>query len=168
MAMRVVDRSVLLSPTDLTSFLACEHLTMLELRTARGELERPSGPVLTPPSAATPPSVADVAESNRVWREGTKLAQISRAKKRPRVGTIFSFTLNEPATVKLTFTRPATGRTVELKCVASTHKNRRRKSCKRAVAAARFHSLDTLAGTRLPLRGGSRALSSSSQAATPS
>jgi predicted RecB family nuclease len=39
--MRIGDGVVLLSPTDLTSYLACEHLAALELRVARGELERP-------------------------------------------------------------------------------------------------------------------------------
>jgi predicted RecB family nuclease len=39
--MRLLDGTVLLSPTDLTSYLACQHLAALELRVARGELERP-------------------------------------------------------------------------------------------------------------------------------
>ena len=30
-----------LSPSDVTAFLACEHLTTLSLRHARSELERP-------------------------------------------------------------------------------------------------------------------------------
>ncbi len=36
--MRVDNGSVLLSPTDLTAFLACEHLSTLNVRVARGEL----------------------------------------------------------------------------------------------------------------------------------
>ena len=39
--MRVTSAETFLSPTDLTSYLACPHLAMLELRTARGELARP-------------------------------------------------------------------------------------------------------------------------------
>ena len=31
----------LLSPSDVTAFLACEHLTTLSLAHARGEIERP-------------------------------------------------------------------------------------------------------------------------------
>src|ERR671937_3081809 len=34
-------RGLSLSPSDLTAFLACPHLTALELAVARGELERP-------------------------------------------------------------------------------------------------------------------------------
>jgi predicted RecB family nuclease len=35
------DGALLFSPTDLNAFLACEHLTTLEVAVARGELERP-------------------------------------------------------------------------------------------------------------------------------
>src|ERR671935_1343466 len=36
------DGQVRLSPSDVTAFLACEHLTMLQLRVARGELTVPA------------------------------------------------------------------------------------------------------------------------------
>ena len=39
--MRLVDGTLRLSPTDLGNHLACAHLTQLELRVQRGELERP-------------------------------------------------------------------------------------------------------------------------------
>ena len=39
--MKLVDGQLTLSPTDLSDFLACEHLTTLALAAARGELERP-------------------------------------------------------------------------------------------------------------------------------
>src|SRR5579859_6595404 len=39
--MRIVDGRVLLSPSDLTGYLACEHLATLELAVARGDLARP-------------------------------------------------------------------------------------------------------------------------------
>src|SRR5918996_4398270 len=35
------DGTLRLSPTDLANHLACAHLTQLELRVVRGELERP-------------------------------------------------------------------------------------------------------------------------------
>jgi predicted RecB family nuclease len=38
---RTDDRRLLFSPTDLTAFLACPHLTSLEVAVARGELARP-------------------------------------------------------------------------------------------------------------------------------
>ncbi len=39
--MRLVGDRLTLSPSDLSGYLACPHLTTLELRVARGELERP-------------------------------------------------------------------------------------------------------------------------------
>ena len=39
--MQLLDGALVLSPTDLTGFTACAHLTQLELAAARGELERP-------------------------------------------------------------------------------------------------------------------------------
>ena len=38
------DGSLQLSPSDVTAFLACEHLTTLQLSAARGEIVRPSEP----------------------------------------------------------------------------------------------------------------------------
>jgi uncharacterized protein len=39
--MQIVNGDILLSPSDLTAYLACPHLTTLGLRSARGELARP-------------------------------------------------------------------------------------------------------------------------------
>src|SRR6267143_6517612 len=39
--MQYLDGRLIVSPTDLTVFLECEHLTQLELSAARGELKRP-------------------------------------------------------------------------------------------------------------------------------
>src|SRR5581483_6350288 len=39
--MQLVDGRLSLSPSDVTAYLACEHLTTLSLRVARGELELP-------------------------------------------------------------------------------------------------------------------------------
>ena len=39
--MQLLDGELVLSPTDLTGFVACSHLTQLELAVSRGELERP-------------------------------------------------------------------------------------------------------------------------------
>jgi predicted RecB family nuclease len=40
-AMQPTDGRLLFSPTDLTAFLACEHLTTLQVAVARGELDKP-------------------------------------------------------------------------------------------------------------------------------
>jgi N-acetylneuraminic acid mutarotase len=89
-------------------------------------------PVILPiKAAATPPSVTNATESHRTWREGNKLARISKTK--PPVGTTFSFTLNEPAGVSFAFTQRVGGRKVKGRCVAQTKANRRKHSCRRTV-----------------------------------
>ncbi len=40
--MYLIDGQLIVSPTDLTGFLECEHLTQQEMAAARGELERPA------------------------------------------------------------------------------------------------------------------------------
>src|SRR5438876_10670372 len=39
--MQFLDRRLIVSPSDLTGFLECEHLTQQELAAARGQIERP-------------------------------------------------------------------------------------------------------------------------------
>ncbi len=85
----------------------------------------------TPPA----PTVADAAQSRSIWSEGNKLATFSR-KKKPPVGTTFSFILNEQARVSFAFTQPVGGRKVKGSCVAQTKKNRHNPFCKRTVTRA--------------------------------
>jgi DNA-binding beta-propeller fold protein YncE len=80
------------------------------------------------------PSLTNVVQSHRRWRAGAKLAVISR-KRKPPLGTVFSFTLNERATVSFSFSRSVSGRKVAHKCVARNRKNVKRKTCKRTIAA---------------------------------
>jgi hypothetical protein len=88
-----------------------------------------------PPATRPIPSVTGARQSATRWREGNKLAQITRKKKRPPVGTTFTFALNTQATVTLRFTTRLPGRKVGNKCVAKTRKNAKRKSCERTVTA---------------------------------
>jgi hypothetical protein len=86
----------------------------------------------TPPnSAPSRPIVGNASESHRTWREGGKLAVITRRK--PPVGTTFSFSLNEQASVTLAFTQQPGGRKVPGKCVAQTKANRHKHACRRTV-----------------------------------
>ncbi|HET9847246.1 MAG TPA: hypothetical protein VFR68_01660, partial [Candidatus Dormibacteraeota bacterium] len=39
--MQLLDGQLIVSPSDLTGFLECEHLTQQELKAARGEIKRP-------------------------------------------------------------------------------------------------------------------------------
>jgi FG-GAP repeat len=84
-----------------------------------------------PPPGAPALAISAVGESHRSWREGTRAARISR--KRPPIGTTFSFTLNEPASVGFVFIQRLSGRSVAGRCVAQTPRNARKHACKRTV-----------------------------------
>jgi hypothetical protein len=91
-----------------------------------------------PPSAikALPaPTISKARQSASRWREGGKLAEISRRKRRPPIGSTFSFSLNEQASVSFAFTQQVSGRKVGRTCVAKTHRNARRKRCTRTTTA---------------------------------
>jgi len=79
------------------------------------------------------PSITALTQSASKWREGKKLAQISRKRKKPPIGTTFSFRLNEQATVSFTFEQRLPGQKIGHRCVARTKKNGHRKACKRTV-----------------------------------
>ena len=82
--------------------------------------------------AGVPPSLSAVGQSHRRWREGRRLARLAR-KRKPPVGTTFSFTLNEQARVSLAFTQRRAGRRVKGRCVAPTKRNRHKRACRRTV-----------------------------------
>ena len=88
----------------------------------------------SPPTLLARPSITGAHQSASRWREGHKLAQISRREK-PPAGTTFFFSLNEQATVSFRFTQRVNGREIDKKCVGKTRKNVRHKRCKRTVMA---------------------------------
>jgi hypothetical protein len=91
---------------------------------------------VSPTPILVTPIIGALGERSKVWREGGALARISansKRKKKPPVGTIFSFSLNVPASVTFAFTQQLAGRKVNGKCVAQTNKNRRKRVCKRTV-----------------------------------
>jgi len=111
----------------------------------------PPPPGVTPPPAITP-AISGLAESARTWREGSALPRLAR-KRRPPIGTTFSFRLNEAARVTLTFTQSAAGRRVSGRCVGPSRRNARRPRCRRTVTAGAL-SLAAHAGTnRLRFQG---------------
>lgn len=77
---------------------------------------------------ATIASVGRLQQSAGIWREGNRLATFA-AKHQTPVGTRFTFTLSEAATITLSFTRPGTGRGVGGKCAAVTKRNHKRQKC---------------------------------------
>jgi hypothetical protein len=85
------------------------------------------------------PALTSLSETAKTWREGNALARISagiknKGKKLP-VGTIFSFSLNIPASVTFTFTKPAGGRKLGKACLAQAKKNKKSRRCTRTVVA---------------------------------
>jgi hypothetical protein len=105
---------------------------------APGPIPGPGGGKGT--GGSVPPLLSNVSQSSSVWREGRRRATLSRAR-RP-VGTVISFTLNEPASVTLAFGRSTLGRIVAHRCVASTRSSSRHKRCARKLAEGSL----TLAG----------------------
>jgi Divergent InlB B-repeat domain len=81
------------------------------------------------PPPHKPPSISSLKQSAPRWREGRKPARRNAKKKLPPLGTTFSFALNEPATVTLTFTQPAPGRRAAGRCVAQTKSNKHKPRC---------------------------------------
>jgi CSLREA domain-containing protein len=92
-----------------------------------------------PPTHPTLPAakVTNVAESHRSWREGNLLAKFSR-KRRPPVGTTFTFTLNEQAVVTFSFGQQLHGRNANGRCVVQTKRNRHKPSCTHTVSAGKL------------------------------
>jgi CSLREA domain-containing protein len=84
-------------------------------------------------SSPLAPVVSALAQSASRWREGPRLAHISKARPKPPRGTTFSFTLNEAATLRLAFRQRAGGRSVGGHCVAQTKHNRTKHACRRTV-----------------------------------
>ena len=95
---------------------------------------------LTPPPPTSiaavrrAPSITAVKQSHSIWREGSALAHAG-AKKLLPVGTTFSLSLNESATVTFTFSESVRGRKVRQTCLAQTRTTRKDPSCTRAVLA---------------------------------
>jgi hypothetical protein len=84
-------------------------------------------------SVIATPAASGFRESASRWRRGRALPHISGAGK-PPLGTTFSFTLNEPATVSLSFTQRVPGRSVNGRCVAVGQRNTGKPKCKRTVS----------------------------------
>jgi hypothetical protein len=85
------------------------------------------------------PTASGFTESASKWRRGKGLPHISSAGK-PPVGTTFSFALNEAATVSFSFSqRNVSGRRVKGACVAPTHGNTRKPTCKRTLKSGSFN-----------------------------
>jgi sugar lactone lactonase YvrE len=87
------------------------------------------------PKLSKAPLLGGVRQSHSRWREGSALARISRRHRAP-LGTAFSFTLDQSATVTLRFTQRVAGRRQGRRCVAPSHRNAKRRRCARVVTVA--------------------------------
>jgi len=102
-----------------------------------------------PPAAAPPPAISAFTQSRSRWRDGSAGATFARAHKHKRtpVGTTFAVTLNEPATLTLSFTKMASGHSTKSgACVAPNKHNKHRPRCTLATAAGAL-SMSAHAGT---------------------
>lgn len=97
---------------------------------------------------AAVPSLTNVRESHRVWREGTQLARVSRARK-PPVGTVFSLVLDQHATVRFSFTREAPR--AKSKCKAKKHAHKT--SCKGREQVGSFSFTGHAGTSRVSFQG---------------
>jgi hypothetical protein len=102
----------------------------------------------------TAPKVTNATQSHSVWREGNKLAAFARrhTKKAP-LGTTFSFTLDQPSTVRFVFSQQLGGRKVAGKCVAQTRKNRHKRSCRRTVTRGALSFAAHVGANKLAFQG---------------
>ncbi len=95
------------------------------------------------------PALGAIHTSHKTWREGVQLASIAsvRHKRKPPVGTTFTFTLNTPATIELTFTHRVKGREVKHECVGPTGHNEHHRHCMRSVTVGNLILTGGHAGT---------------------
>jgi hypothetical protein len=84
---------------------------------------------------ATKPSITALKQSRSVWRTGGRLAHISSHRRKPPLGTTFSFALNEPARVTLNFMQRTPGRRLHGKCVHPSGSTKGQPRCTQTHAA---------------------------------
>ena len=101
------------------------------------------------PGCHTPPLLTNVHESHRNWRERNP-----RTSKHHRpIGTTFSYTLNEPATLSLAFTQKHPGRILAHRCQAPTRKTRDKPRCARTLTIATLTVTGHAGPNHLPFKG---------------
>lgn len=123
-----------------------------------GSATSPAVDVATAPPSPPPPTsvvLSAVGQAHKTWAEKKR----KRRHKTP-IGTSFKFTLNEAATVKLTFTTTLKGRKVKHKCVAQTKRNKRAPKCTTIVTARALTVAGKAGANTVPFTGkiGSRRL----------
>jgi hypothetical protein len=106
-------------------------------------------------TATVTPEVTHARQSHSTWREVSKHASQHKHKKKkaPPIGTIFSFTLNEQASVRFSVTQTVGGRRVKGRCVANTKRNHAKHACKRSVTRGTLTFTGQIGANKAPFRG---------------
>jgi len=107
-------------------------------------------------TASVLPQVTHARQSRSTWREVSKRAASkhkNRTKRKPPIGTTFSFTLNEQATVRFAVTQTVTGRKGKGRCVANARKNHTKRACKRSVTRGTLTFVGQRGTNKVPFRG---------------
>lgn len=120
-----------------------------------GAFERPSACPVPPnnPPANTSPSISRVSMTNTVFApEGAQAA-----KRKPKRGTTFRYTLSEAALVTITIERQLPGRRVRVRgktrCVKPTRRNSHARKCKRYRRAGRLRAQQGAGSRSTPFSG---------------
>jgi len=98
------------------------------------------------------PSISQLAQSAPLWRRGSRRSRIT-GRKRPPIGTVFSFDLNEAANVEFSFARSVGGREVKGNCVAQTEKDTHGRHCTRRSIAGTLTFAAHSGTTRMRFEG---------------
>lgn len=115
---------------------ACSGSTICSVTMSSGQTVSATFASTPPPGAQSPiPTLTDISQSHARWREGEVHADADAKHNNRPVGTIFSFRLDEPARVTLSFVDRTSGRKVGETCAAQTRVNRHKPACKRTVPA---------------------------------
>jgi N-acetylneuraminic acid mutarotase len=117
----------------------------------------PDEPPLTTPGLTYPPPIpprlGNVSESHRTWRISRRVAGTIRNDKHVPVGTMFSFSLSEPANVNFSFSQRVNGRLIQGRCVTQTKKNKHKRACGRAEYRGAFSIFGHAGENRLVFKG---------------
>lgn len=102
--------------------------------------------------AAVTPRLTAVSQSASHWRVGGALAHFSRSTRTP-IGTTFTFTVNLPVPVTLTFKQKTTGRLAAKRCVAQSSHNQHSRSCTRIITVGVLHTTAHVAKNQVSFQG---------------
>ena len=111
------------------------------------DLPTGSGPP-PPPKDTTAPTISALKLSRTTFALGTKLATITKKKRKTRVGTTISFNVSEQSSTTFTFAKRTRGYKAGRRCVAKRPKGKRKvKRCTRFVTVRPSLVFSTAAGT---------------------